>query len=327
MAITGDGSQEYPWLVHSYDELKTATTDRTYIPAYGKSWIALDANIDCNDYGADFEWETINLGFAGSSYVPYGAASFDLNGHTIKNIPVKLNNSLFNANFTASNQGNAEFKGNGKLLNVFTQPNSTAYLIVGRNASNVVSNLSLSTNLGKGSYGVFLNTKVENSAIYAEQSQVGGDAILLYSTTDSDSSYCTLSNVDAKIFVTGHFNNHITWTASGTIGTKPLILSSRIQGKMKSNEGLNSGWLSRGKLTNSVVNLDMSEASFGSMSYSGKWSCENGSDGVMNVDNQPTNQQYEVYFTRGMTACTSSDLISGDALRGKGFTVVNVVGD
>lgn len=327
MAITGSGTAADPWLVHSYEELRTVTTDRTYLPNYGKAWAALDADINCNDYGADFEWETINLGVSGSYSSPYGAMSFDLNGHTIKNIPVKLNNSLFNANFTASNQGDAEFKGNGKLLNVFTQPSSTAYLIIGRNASSVVSNLSLSANLGNGAYGIFLNTKVENSAIYAEQSQVGGDAILLYSNTDSDSSYCTLSNVDAKIFVTGHFNNHITWTASGTVGTKPLILSSRIQGKMKSNEGLNSGWLSRGKLLNCVVDLDMSEASFGSMSYSGKWSCEDGSDGVMNVDNQPTNQQSEVYFTRGMTGVTSSEIINGEALRNKGFTVVNVVGD
>ena len=59
MAITGSGTQADPYLVHSYDELKTATTDRTYIPNFGKSWIALDADIDCNDYGADFEWETI----------------------------------------------------------------------------------------------------------------------------------------------------------------------------------------------------------------------------------------------------------------------------
>lgn len=326
MAITGDGSQEYPWLVHSYEELKTVTTDRTYLPSYGKAWAALDADINCNDYGADFEWETINLGFTGSYSVPYGAMSFDLNGHTIKNISVKLNNSLFNANFSASNAGNAEFKGNGKLLNVFTQPNSTAYLIVEKDASSVVSNLSLSANLGNGAYGIFLNTKVENSAIYVEQAQTGGDAIILYSAIDSDSAYCTLSNVDAKIFVTGHCNTHITWTSSSNVGVNPLILDSRIQGKIKSNGGLPSGWLSRGKLTNSVVNLDMSEASFNSMSYSGKWSCEAGSDGVINVDNQPINQQYETYFTRGMAACTSSDLISGDALRGKGFTVVNVVG-
>lgn len=326
MAITGDGSQEYPWLVHSYEELKTVTTDRTYLPSYGKAWAALDADINCNDYGADFEWETINLGFTGSYSVPYGAMSFDLNGHTIKNISVKLNNSLFNANFSASNAGNAEFKGNGKLLNVFTQPNSTAYLIVGKDASSVVNNLSLSANLGNGSYGVFLNTKVKNSAVYVEQSQTGGDAIILHSTTDSDSAYCTLSNVDAKIFATGHFNNHVTWTSNTAVTGYPLIIDSRIQGKMKSNAGLLSGWLSRGKLSNCVVDLDMSEASFGGMSYSGKWSCGDGSNGVINVDNQPSNQQYEAYFTRGMTGVTSSEIINGNALRAKGFTVVNVVG-
>lgn len=319
MAITGDGSQEYPWLVHSYEELRTVTTDRTYLPNYGKAWAALDADINCNDYGADFEWETINLGVSGSYSSPYGAMSFDLNGHTIKNIPVKLNNSLFNANFTASNSGDAEFKGNGKLLNVFTQPSSTAYLIIGRNASHVVSNLSMSVNLGNNSKGVFRDTALNGVACYIESGSftVSSDVnalILSFSQTGDTTSDYRIKDSD---FYT-NVNNLQTALYSAYHQAQRLVaIDSRFRGKLASSSEVKLEFISCGYMSNCVVDIDFLNFTATNAKIS-RYSC----NGVINGDKVPSSG----FGISGLTSCTSSEIVNGEALRGKNFTVVNVVG-
>lgn len=318
MAITGDGSQEHPWLVHSYDELKTVTTDRTYLPAYGKAWTALDADINCNDYGADFEWETINLGVTGTYSTPYGAMSFDLNGHTIKNIPVKLNNSLFNANFTASNQGDAEFKGHGKLLNVFTQPSSTAYLIIGKNASHVVSNLSMSVNLGNNSRGVFRDTALNGVACYIESGSftVSSDVnalILSFSQTGDTATDYRIKDSDFDI----HVNNLKTALYSAYNQAQRLVaIDSRFRGKLASSSEVNLEFLACGYMSNCVVDIDFLNFRATNAKIS-RYPC----NGVINGDKVPSSG----FGISGLTSCTSSEIINGEALRNKGFTVVNVV--
>lgn len=324
MAITGTGAQNDPYLVHSYDELKTVTTDNSYCPQYEHRYISLDADIDCNVYGSQFEWETIALGHDSRGF------TLDLNEHTIKNISVKFNNSIFDASYAGTNvygSWYSEFVGNGKILNVFTQPSSTAYVIKSRGYQNTVSNLSISASLGANSKGLFLNTKISDCAIYAESGSTpsDGEAVILYSTVDADAStLCDISNCDILLNLNG-MNNHVSWSSTSAIGTNVLINNTRLRGFIKSSD-LKTGWLSIGKLSNCVVDLDMSEANWGGVSYILKWSCSDGSNGVINVDNMPVGQLYEAYFTRGMTSVNSSEIVNGDALRAKGFTVVNVVG-
>lgn len=324
MAITGSGTQADPWKVHSYDELKTVTTNRTYLPNYGKAWTILDADINCNDYGSDFEWETINLGATGSYSVPYGAMSFDLNGHTIKNVSVKKDNMMFNANFSASNNGDAEFKGNGKLLNIFTQPSSTAYLIKGMTNKNTISNLALSISLGNLAMGVFMNTKVENSALYIEQAETSssGSIILQSDNNVGSDALCTLKNCDVLLNIG---NQHICLVNSyhGT-DNYTTITDCRIRGKSKATS-LPAYYICPHKVANSVVDLDMTEATYASsLGDAYRRPMKAGSSGVINSNKKPSNQP-DGYYTNGMSAVTNEQIINGDALRAANFTVVNVV--
>lgn len=317
MAITGTGTQEDPYLVHNYTELKNPYP----FAGSGTRYVKLANDINCNDYGTAFEWETIRW-YQNSQG---NTTKLDLDGHTIKNVPLKSNNQMF---FLSAYGSEYDEIYNGKLRNIFTQPSSTAYIIEGNSTANIITDVSMSASLGNLSKGVFRNLNVLRCSLYLEAGGTpqDGEAMILYSTIDvSSSSLCKLSNCDIKV-INNNMLNHITWTNSSSIGTNPLIDNCRIQGKIKTSGQLLSGWLSRGKLLNSVIDLDMSEASFGSMGYAGKWSCEDGSSGVINTDYQPPNQQYEVYFTRGMTGVTSAEIINGDALRAKGFTVVNVSG-
>ena len=110
MAITGSGTEQDPFIVHSYDEIRTAAG--LYSGSY-YTYIKLGNNINCNDYGDYFEWETITLGTSGVN-----VCVLDLDSHYIKNVKVKEDNSMFSLIGFSGN--NAEIK-NGKLLNIFLQ--------------------------------------------------------------------------------------------------------------------------------------------------------------------------------------------------------------
>ena len=102
MAIIGTGTQTDPWIVHNYDEIKDVLVNKISNNTYAK----LANDIDCNEYGDTWEWETITLG---ANWV----FEFDLGGHTIKNIMIKSGNSLFYGKSTVN------VIRNGKILNVF----------------------------------------------------------------------------------------------------------------------------------------------------------------------------------------------------------------
>ena len=317
MAITGDGSQEYPWLVHSYAELKTVTTENSYCPQYGHRYISLDANIDCNEYGPDFEWETIALGHDSRGF------TFDLNGHTIKNIAVKQNNAVINASIKGSNVYGAwysEFKGNGKILNVFTKPSNSVYLIYGYDASHVVSNLSMSVNLGNNSKGVFRDTALNGVSCYIQSGSftVSSDVnalILSFSNTGDTTSDYRIKDSDFEVYV----NNLQTALYSAYNQAQRLVVTdSRFKGKLVSTSEVNLEFLACGYMSNSVVDIDFLSFRATNAKIS-RYPC----NGVINGDKVPSSG----FGISGLTSCTSSEIVNGDALRNKNFTVVNVVGD
>lgn len=315
MAITGSGTEQDPYLVHSYDELKTVATENSYCPQYSHRYISLDADINCNDYGADFEWETIALGHDSRGF------TFDLNGHTIKNIAVKQDNSVINASIKGSNVYGAwysEFKGNGKILNVFTKPNNSMYLIRGYNASHVVSNLSMSVSLGNNSKGVFRDTALNGVACYIESGSftVGTDVnalILSFSNTGDTTSDYRIKDSDFDI----HVNNLQTALYSAYNQAQRLVVTdSRFKGKLASTSEVNLEFLACGYMSNCVVDIDFLNFTATNAKIS-RYPC----NGVINGDKVPSSG----FAISGLTSCTSSEIVTGEALRGKNFTVVNVV--
>lgn len=206
MAITGTGVVDDPFLVHSYDEIKTAAGSHT--GANDMYYIKLMNDIDCNEYGADFEWEGIELG-NGSSYTSERKYNhLDLNGHTIKNIKIKSGNYLFYSSNTTSEIIN------GKLINVF-----------GGGASGFSSNIYY-TNVAIGT-----NMSGQNSGNSVFMGTTHFNCCSVYCICNTPLSRFIMShdckNTDFYIEMRAGFNDR--WFLSGTID------GCRFQGYVKSN--------------------------------------------------------------------------------------------
>lgn len=282
MAITGDGTQEHPYQVHNYTELKTACNNSNV-------YVELANNIDCNDYGEDFEWETVTLG---------GGSDLDLKTYTIKNFKVKDNNFVFHAN-------NWSKIHNGKILNAYLARsygfsaswNSTesrwAYL----------ENLSISINTGGGlnSSKVFNSFAMNACAIYIE----GDVRTHLISPYNADGAEIT--NTDFLLDIDSNTGECSIFTGYGT-----RVKNCRIRGRFNiTNAQTNRTLYVNGSFYLCVIDLTTNANSVSS----------NSSTGIINTDKTPSGSS-----TNGMTAVDSTEIINGAALRAKNFDVINVVG-
>lgn len=252
MAITGTGTQEDPFLVHSYEEIKSAASSHTGTNT--KYYIKLMNDIDCNDYGVDFEWETISL----ANRANYESARYyndlNLNNHTIKNIKIKSSNYLF----STENNATADVH-DGKLLNVF----------------------------GAGASGFSKYIYFTNVAIGANMSgQNSGNSVFNETTHfTSCSIYCVCTtrllrfmanhecrNSDFYLELTGGYNDRFCLT--GTID------GCRFQGYIKGN-GSSIGFYST-ILKNSIINA---EYDYGGVSGSWNELVEYKGGSVNNMEN------------------------------------------
>lgn len=162
MAITGSGTQQSPWVVHNYNELKTVIYDSSYLPNLGavKGYIKLGNNIDCNDYGTTFEWDEISVRDNSNNF------EFNLDGHTIKNFKVKTDKVVFKVGtaYTTTIK-------NGKILNAYLS-NSKGFIepMGGVYAFPQLEDMSISINTGNGitNNALFTRTGVKRCAIYVE---------------------------------------------------------------------------------------------------------------------------------------------------------------
>lgn len=165
MAITGTGTEQDPFIVHSYDEIKQCASESASAHYYLK--LPNGYAIDCNEYGADWEWETITANCN---------CHLDLNGGTIKNIMIKTGNVLSNI---ASNRI-FEIK-NGKILNVFCNSN-VANIFSGTSLKNISTSIN-----GSGLTGVVFNGgSIENCAVYFKTAKLNGLLGLVNPLVNSD---------------------------------------------------------------------------------------------------------------------------------------------
>ena len=284
MAITGTGTQADPWIVHNYDEIKDVFQNRvTSDNLYAK----LVNDIDCNDYGDTWEWETIAV-YANWNF------EFDLDGHTIKNIMIKSGNSLFYGKSTVN------VIRNGKILNVFN--NSGASVIDGNGLT--LKDISMSVNgTGLTSYA-FNQISMNNCAVYFKSNKLNQEVFLRANITSpfkNTDFYLDISNVNSKkIF--GGSNNYLT------------IDNCRISGKLRG--ALVSKYLSLGGATNSVIEVDTTLADC----VSAQTIFSDVSTGIINTEISPNLDG----GTSGLTACTTAQMRDADYLNSIGFAVVKV---
>ena len=231
MAITGSGTQADPYIVHSYDEIKTACGNNNV-------FIELGNDIDCNFYGENFEWDKVNVGTG---------TDFDLKGHTIKNFKVKENkygfllydNSLVH---------------NGKILNVYLS-RSSGFVTRGSNYGSL-ENLSISINSQSGISGQFMfdGVSVNACAIYVEgKSSYSGENAIFRVYNENH----PMSNCDVLLNFLDTTGNIITSLSSGG----KILKNCRIRGAFKPTDTSNALVLN-GNAGNCVFDLETTSLRF-----------------------------------------------------------------
>ncbi len=227
MAITGSGTQADPYIVHSYSEIRTVL-DRAGSTGYKfNPYLELANDIDCNEYGAGFVWQTLQSGNA--SY-PF---TFDLGGFAIKNMAVGSNKNLFAGAYSIAK--------NGKLLNVFCTGCTNLIdsiklkdMSMSINAMNCLFDI-FATKLGGGT----AYTPLENCSIYVENNKtpiVG---------TQGWTATLTLKNCDFLV-KTGDLTSNLIQAS--------YLNDCRIRGEVKSYY---SSALISGQLNTCVVDVDV----------------------------------------------------------------------
>lgn len=303
MAITGTGTQGDPYIVHNYSEIKSTIAA---VPD-GLTYMKLANDIDCNDYGEEFEWQSCTPSYSG---INNKNIDFDLNGHVIKNIKVKAGNVVF-ATYDSSKIHD------GEILNIFTPDAIGVARGFGGDlgiAGPTFKNISMSASGTGCTEPMFLNCKFDSCAVYIEKAFLNKQ-IFNYSINASNA----FKNSDFKIIV-NNMNEKSIFAKNNGYGVSFTMDSCRITGACKGKRCNGALVGDGGTVISSVVDMDFSltTAADGGVNAQNYIKGSSGS-GVFNIDTTPDYHQIG-----GLTPVTSAQIINGDALRGQGFVVVNV---
>lgn len=308
MAITGTGTEQDPFIVHSYDEIVEAIKSH-YGTGQTPYYSRLANDIDCNDYGVDWEWETIELvsNASGKSHCDV----LDLDGHTIKNVYIANGNVLFkgtNASYPA------EVK-NGKILNIFgNSPN-------GIFSSIKVTNISASMEFGHINNNAISTCIVHNCALYAIILDMNSHAFIYFgSATD-------IKNVDIYLEAYG-CNDPSTCMALRPSSNSATCDSVRLIGKaVPASNPPKDFKICTAKMYNSVIDFDMSAFIYPEGTTGTTNILAGAGDNTTVINTEKINVEgYRRYtIPSGYLQATSTEEMKiGADLRSLGFLVVNV---
>lgn len=294
MAITGSGTAADPYVVTSYSEIKSILDVAGTSGHYSNPHMLLANDINCNDYGAGFVWQTLRS--ANENY-PF---TLDLGGFAIKNVAVGTGAYLF--------KGWGSRVKNGKLLNI--------YCTGCENLSDAVryDNISMSIDANGCSKTVFsfklggstaISDALTNCSIYAQNLKhdlIGAEGF---------SAAITISNCDILVNTPHNLTGY--GGAEGYLLQVNKAANCRIRGEVN---GYANNVLIAGQLDTCVVDVNvktpMTSGKHLFVSVAGTT--------VYNKDYIAQSGQYVG------VGCTTSQIKNGAELRNVGFPVVNVVG-
>lgn len=308
MAITGTGTEQDPFIVHSYDEIVEAVTSH-YGTGQTLYYSRLANDINCNDYGEDWEWQTIELSSNQTGKVH--CDSLDLNGHTIKNAYIANNGYLFKG---TGGSYPCEVK-NGKILNVFgNSPNGVLSCVD-------LSNVSMSMELGHVGSSVINLGSVHNCALYAIITDMNNQPLIYYSTNNA------VKNVDIYLeaYRTSSSSTSMVLRPSGTFTCD----SVRVIGKATpASSGSPTDFrICSNRVYNSVIDFDLSAFVYPNTT-TGTANVVGGSgDNTTVINTEKINVSgYPRYTipTGYLQATSTAQMKNGADLRSLGFLVVNV---
>jgi hypothetical protein len=277
--MTGTGTIDDPILVGSYEELKEGLNAGQYVK--------LVNDIDCNDYGANFKWQTIEL--PGTNIE---AKYLDLDGHTIKNVVIPEDNYMFN--FTRTSQAGFSVY-NGKLLNIFCENASGIFTTA---SLSTWSDLSISVNATSAKGVLFASLNFERCALYIKSAKSTG--IFDGNISDSD-IHLEITNLN-QAALNGQLKTMSNCRFTGKLGGNCMILS-------------NKGYLFYNSiLSGCVFELDCLDIVNTINSFA-----KTVTSTVINKDLMP-----ETFPTNIGTLCTAEQMRDPDYLNSVGFVVVEV---
>lgn len=293
MAITGTGTEQDPYIVHSYDEIKYIFNNASYTGYV--AYINLANDIDCNSYGSSFEWETVSTP-SNDRYVV-----FDLCGHAIKTFKIRSGNAMFK--FGGWSKSIVK---NGKILNVYAGGSQGLVIYEGgvynvSEFNSVSISMTIQTGLTHGAVAIY--AAFDRCSIYIEGSEKNDNNSLFYTRSTNESG----KFVDSDILL-----NVILGTARVDSGDQNI---ERCRYRGSCSGGAKYTGIFGGRLMNCVLDIYLDISTSYRITYN------QDSTGVINEDKIPSDCR-----VCGMTKVTSQEIINGDALRAKGFEVINVVG-
>lgn len=314
MAVTGSGTQADPFIVHSYQELKSICDNLT-TKQRGVNYVNLANDIDCNDYGDSFEWETLTLAKYNGVWSSRDYIDFDMCGHTIKNILVKANNKLFE--HTQNSIGDGVKIRNGKLLNIFN--NGTERLIHSSTWECPIcfDNVSMSINANGITDAVFYCIKMNKCAVYLDGTCAANIIHTnTYSTIISNSDFMFNGVITNKM----PSGSSTFFVYNESSSSNPVLNNCRIRGNMI----FKNNFVNYAPMSSCVVDIPMWMGYYGG--YANPFSYP--STGVVNKDKVHDHNGYGEGFWNdgGMTKVTDAELHSAASLNAKGFNVVKVGG-
>lgn len=310
MAITGTGTELDPYIVHSYDEMKTACEYENYdssTSTYGTNYVKLANDIDCNDYGSAWEWEPIDLKNTTSGSQHF--TELDLDGHTIKNVYVKTGTYRMFTGASGSSYYDYGIIKNGKILNVFVNNSSGFAQYV--SFKNISFSGNYSSLLGSAGSAVFSACQFYECALYLESANHGNHTIFT-------ASPLKMINTDVELHIDNITNTSVIVFSMGS-GARQ-VENSRITGSLTGTSEIttaNSDLIANYGLTNCVIELNIS-------GFTPKSTLST----TRVLINSPTSVINDAAILPWMTVGTTIAAPSGEAMRSAtslnnmGFTVV-----
>ena len=322
MAITGSGTQADPFVVHSYDEIKSVYAD-TSLTASTLYYVVLANNINCNDYGVDFTWDSIT----GSNWI-----DFDLDGHTIKNIAISNGQYLFNLTVNCGVNVTPRPKiHNGSIRNVFGNSGGI-FKNAGAYSPITLENLSISINGTSCTDYIFWSFYVNMCAIYIQSSKLNQT----FFGVSLNSHTVWLENSDVLFDISDLNGKPLFINTNGNSNAYQLIISNcRFRGKVGGLPyayGMLWNVYQRTMFNNTKIKVEKCCISIDSTECNLDGGTGTGvlisvSENMANLNNVVNKTIMDSTYTANHDYDISDeDIVNGDALRSAGFTVVNVVG-
>ena len=336
MAITGQGTQADPFVVHSYSEFislsehsRISGTEAVYIKWFDEP----NQVLDCNTYGTEFTWDEFTTKNPSSE----GNNTFyiDLNGATIMNFLIAPGKTMFNPKGANNSYACKMEVYNGAIRNVFM--GSATSKVCGDYVK--FSNVSMSVNASGSTVIPFNgadNLIIDNCAMYLTASTLNASLVKRARITDTDIEL-HIANQNQKNIFGGETDNASTWTSltgcriQGKIGGAAISWESQYGLVFGASSGSNNGHYGKiTKLTNCDIDVDLTDSYY---DFQGAryqiYRPSNTGDLNTNVfcnSHYPSVGESKAYvYPSDWNYMSHSLMRNGAYLNNQGFTVVEVV--